>query len=108
LANHTRLVLAKPFHVLEIGLKFWRDSNYVHKFWYASSSTKSGHTQHMNISLKIPPMKDLTCSYCDLIATRVMYLHLPNSASCCCLTDLDADMVMCLQLPPLVVNGFWA
>jgi len=52
-------------------------------------------------------MKDLICSYYDLIIASVMYLHLPNSTSCCYLMDLDVDLVMCLHLRPLVASWFW-
>ncbi len=77
LASHTILVSARPFHALEVSLKFRRDSNYVHKPLFASSSTKNGHTQHMNTLSRIPPMKYPICSYHDLKVARVMYLHLP-------------------------------
>ncbi len=97
----------RPFHALKINLKFRKDSNCVHKPLFASSSTKSGHTQHMNTSSWIPPMKDPICSYHDLIVARVMYLHLPISASCCCFMDFDANLVMCLHFPPLVAGWFW-
>ncbi len=61
----------------------------------------------MNMLSRIPPMKDLICSYYDLIIASVMYLNLPNSTSCYCLMDLDVDLVMCLHLPPLVASWFW-